>query len=288
MATGERVPTVRQRRIAADLRRLREKKGLSAEQVVSKFPALLNLPKLSRYENARSAVKPEIVEALLDFYECDEGLREVLLEIARQKDTRGWWKGYSDTINPLYTDLITLEAQAVEIKAFEWAFVPGLLQTPDYAAAIIERLSTVTAGGSSIDAMVDVRIARQRVLTRVESPVKLCAVIHESALVINAGEGVMREQLGRLAKMSRLPNIQIQVMPANARPNPGFNGAFTLLEFPQRALDLVLTSGMFRSSWIEDTTEVDTYRGCFHEIMAAALNVDDSLDFITQKRDELT
>ncbi|MFF0409679.1 helix-turn-helix domain-containing protein [Kitasatospora sp. NPDC004745] len=284
MATGERVPTVRQRRIAGDLRRLREKSGMSAEQVVSKLPDLLNLPKLSRYENARSAVRPEIVEKLLDLYECDEGLREVLLEIARQKDQRGWWRGYSDTINPLYTDLISMESQAVEIKSFELAFIPGLLQTPDYAAAIITKLSAVTTG---VDAMVDVRIARQRVLTRLENPVKLCAVIHESALAISAGDGVMREQLNRLAKLSRLPNIQIQVMPANARPNPGFNGAFTLLEFPQRALDIVLTSGMIRSSWVEDPTEVDTYRGGFHEIMAAALNVDDSLDF-TQKRDELT
>ncbi|MGW7700769.1 DUF5753 domain-containing protein, partial [Kitasatospora sp. NPDC054768] len=164
-------------------------------------------------------------------------------------------------------------------------FVPGLLQTPDYATAIISRLSAVTTG---VDAMVDVRIARQRVLTRVENPVKLCAVVHESALAINVGEGVMREQLGRLAKMSRLPNVHIQVMPANARPNRGFNGAFTLLEFPQRALDTVLTPGMVRSSWVEDPAEVDIYRGSFHEIMAAALNVDDSLDFIIQKRDELT
>ncbi|WP_179852730.1 MULTISPECIES: helix-turn-helix domain-containing protein [unclassified Streptomyces] len=274
---------MRQRRIAADLRRLRERKGLSAEQVVSKVPGL-NLPKLSRYENARSGVKPEIVEALLDLYECDEGLREVLLEIARQKDQRGWWKGYSDTINPLYTDLISMEAQAVEIKAFELTFVPGLLQTPDYATAIISRLSAVSTG---VDAMVDVRIARQRVLTRMENPVKLCAVIHESALAINVGDDVMREQLSRLVKMSRLPNVHIQVMPATARPNRGFNGAFTLLEFPQRALDIVLTPGMVRSSWVEDPAEVDIYRGSFHEIMAAALNVDDSLEFITQKRDEL-
>ncbi|MFI9157518.1 helix-turn-helix domain-containing protein [Kitasatospora aureofaciens] len=285
MATGERVPTVRQRRIAADLRRLREAKGLSAEQVVSKLPDLLNLPKLSRYENARSAVKPETLGALLDLYGCDEGLREVLLEIAQQKDQRGWWKGYSDTINPTYTDLISLEAQAVEIKSFELAFIPGLLQTPDYAAAIIGKLSNVTTG---VDAMVDVRIARQRVLTRLENPVKLCAVIHESALAISAGEGVMREQLNRLTKMARLANVQIQVMPASARPNPGLNGAYCLLEFPQRALDIVLTSGMVRSSWVEDPTEVDIYRGAFHEIMAAALDVDASLDFITQKRDELT
>ncbi|WP_181970572.1 helix-turn-helix transcriptional regulator [Kitasatospora xanthocidica] len=285
MAPGERVPTVRQRRIAADLKRLREKKGLSAEQVVSKLPDLLNLPKLSRYENARSAVKPDTLEALLDLYGCDDGLREVLREIARQKDQRGWWRGYSDTINPLYTDLITLETQAVEIKTFEGFFIPGLLQTPDYAAAIISRLSAVTTG---VEAMVDVRIARQRVLNRSENPVKLCAVIHESALAISAGEGVMREQLSRLAKMSRLPNIQIQVMPADARPNPGFNGSFCLLEFPHRALDIVLTSGMVRSSWVEDPAEVDIYRGSFHEIMAAALNVDDSLDFIVKKRDELT
>ncbi|MDH6134036.1 transcriptional regulator with XRE-family HTH domain [Kitasatospora sp. MAA4] len=284
MAANE-VPTVRHRRVALELRRMREEAGLSAEDVASRIPAM-NLPKLSRYENARVAnPKPDVVEGLLDLYGCEPELKTVLLEITREKNRRGWWQGYRDALNPLYTDLIGLEATALSIKAYEASYIPGLFQTRAYAETIIAKSPTNSA--SRVPAMVDVRIARQAVLTRAEDPLKMWAVIHESALSPNVGERVMAEQLDKLAGLSRHPNIQIQIMEASAPPHPGMSGAFTLLEFPQRNLDIVLTSGMITSDWVEEVEHVDIYRAGFNEIMAAALNLDDSLGLIVEKRDTI-
>ncbi|MDH6112402.1 transcriptional regulator with XRE-family HTH domain [Kitasatospora sp. MAP12-15] len=278
------VPTVRHRRIAAELRRLREEKDLSAEEVISRLPGM-NLPKLSRYENARVAnPKAEVVEALLDLYGCDGDLKTTLLEIAREKGRRGWWQGYRDALNPLYTDLITLEASAVGIKSYEASFIPGLFQTRAYAQAIFSKLSPNLAG---IPAMVDVRIARQAVLTRTENPLAMWSVIHESALSTNVGHGVMVDQLDRLISLSSSPNINVQIMDSSAPPHPGMNGAFTLLEFPTRALDVVLTPSHVASEWVEDPGRVEVYRVGFNEIIATALNLDDSLGLIIEKRDKI-
>ncbi|MBV2153471.1 helix-turn-helix transcriptional regulator [Kitasatospora sp. SUK 42] len=276
------VPAVRYRRIAAELRRLRELKNLSAEEVAAQVDGI-NLVKLSRYENARVQLKPDVVRALLDFYECDEDLKEVLVEILRDKRRPGWMAGY-EQLNPLYTDLIRLEETAVGNKSYESAYIPGLLQTRQYAHAII---SSGVIKKPSVEERVEVRINRQSVLTRSENPLKLWAVIHEATLSMSAAPGVMVDQLDKLLQFSQLPNIRIQVMPAVAPPHPGMTGPFALLEFRQRDLDLVLLSGMLSSDWVEDATQVDIYRAAFDEIMATALDLDQSRNLITQKRDTL-
>ncbi|MDH6115967.1 transcriptional regulator with XRE-family HTH domain [Kitasatospora sp. GAS204A] len=276
------VPTVRHRRLAAELRRLRESTGLSAEEVVSRIPGM-NLPKLSRYENARVAhPKADVVGALLDVYECDADLKAVLLQIVKEKPRRGWWQGYSDALNLLHTDLITLEASAIGIKTYEASFIPGLFQTRSYAQAIFSRLSRTPA---SIPAMIDVRIARQAILSRAENPVTMWAVIHESALSANMGEGVMVDQLDRLISLCGSPNIKIQIMESAAPPHPGMNGAYTLLEFPARALDVVLAPGHAGSRWEDEPERVEIYRAGFNQIIASALNLDDSHALIIEKRD---
>ncbi|MFD0398588.1 helix-turn-helix domain-containing protein [Kitasatospora sp. NPDC127121] len=276
------VPAVRYRRIAAELRRLRELKNLSAEEVAAQVDGV-NLVKLSRYENARVQLKPDVVQKLLDFYECDPELKEVLVEILRDRHRPGWVAGL-EQLNPLYHDLIRLEETAIGNKSYESAYIPGLLQTRRYAHAII---SSGVFKTPSVEARVDVRINRQSVLTRAENPLKLWAVIHESALTMKAAEGVMADQLDKLIQWSGLPNISIQVMPAFAPPHPGMNGPFTLLEFRQRDLDLALLSDMLASNWVEKPEHVDVYRTAFGEIMATALGLDESLNVIREKRDQL-
>ncbi|WP_371481177.1 helix-turn-helix domain-containing protein [Kitasatospora sp. NBC_00315] len=276
------VPAVRYRRIAGELRKLRELKGLSAEEVVAGVGGI-NLVKLSRYENARVQLKPEVVRALLDFYGCDEELKEVLVEILKEKRRPGWVAGY-DQLNPLYTDLIRLEETAISNKSYEVSFIPGLFQTRGYAHAIISMGVIKT---SSVEERVEVRLARQSVLTRAENPLKVWAVIHESALSMGAGEGVMADQLDKLIHLSRYPNVKIQIMPMVAPPNPGMSGPFALLEFRQRDLDLVLLSGMLGGNWVEDPDHVDVYRAAFDEIIATALDLDQSLGLIKEKREQL-
>ncbi|MFJ9951920.1 helix-turn-helix domain-containing protein [Kitasatospora sp. NPDC091207] len=276
------VPAVRYRRIAAELRRLRELKGLSAEEVAAQVDGV-NLVKLSRYENARVQLKPEVVRALLDFYECDAELKEVLVEILRDKRRPGWVAGF-EQLNPLYTDLIRLEETALGHKTYQQTYIPGLLQTRLYAHTII---SSAVIKPASIPEQVDVRINRQSVLTRSDAPLKLWAIIHESALAMAAAPGLMTDQLDKLLQFSELSNVNIQIMPAMAPPHPGMTGPFALLEFRQRDLDLVLLSGMLNSNWVEDPAHVDVYRAAFDEIMATALDLEQSHSLIKEKRDQL-
>ncbi|MFC8449473.1 helix-turn-helix domain-containing protein [Kitasatospora sp. NPDC057223] len=276
------VPAVRYRRIAAELKRFRELKGLSAEEVVAQVEGI-NLVKLSRYENARVQLKPDVVSALLNFYDCDPELHEVLVDILRDKHRPSWVAGF-EQLNPLHHDLIRLEETAVENKSYESSYIPGLLQTRQYAHAII---SSGIFKTPSVEARVDVRINRQSVLTRSENPLKLWVVIHEAALTMRAPDGVMADQLDKLIQWSSLPNITIQVMPSLAPPHPGMNGPFTLLEFRQRNLDLVLLSDMLASNWVEKPDDVDVYRNAFGEIMANALGLDESLKLIREKRDQI-
>ncbi|GAA2084638.1 helix-turn-helix transcriptional regulator [Kitasatospora saccharophila] len=284
MAAAQRAaaPQVRYRRAAVELQRLRKERGESASDVVAAI-AGMNLVKLSRYENAQVQLKPDVVKALLDHYECDPALAEVLLEGLRDNGRPGWVAGYGD-LNPLHQDLIRLEETAVGNRSYEQSYIPGLLQTRRYAHAIIASGVHQTP---SVEERVEVRINRQAVLTRATNPLKLWAVIHESALSMKVSDGVMEDQLDRLIQWSALPNITIQIMPAMAPPHPGMSGPFTLLEFPHRDLDLVLLSDMISSRWVEKAAEVETFRTAFDEIMATALGLDDSLKLIREKREQL-
>ncbi|MFE7595503.1 DUF5753 domain-containing protein [Kitasatospora sp. NPDC057512] len=158
------------------------------------------------------------------------------------------------------------------------------MQTRHHAHAII---ASGVINKPSVEERVEVRINRQSVLTRSENPLKLWAVIHESALTMSAAPGVMADQLDKLLQFSQLPNIKVQIMPSMAPPHPGMTGPFALLEFRQRDLDLVLLSGTLISDWVEDPDQVDIYRAAFDEIMATALDLDQSRNLIAQKRETL-
>jgi len=278
------VPAVRMRRLGTELRRMREKRGESGEFVAAAVG--MSQPKITRMENGRGA-KAEDVKTLLEYYQCAEELAAVLMEILRPTRQRGWWQGYADTLHPLYTDLITLEADASSIHTYEAAFVPGLLQTPDYTREIITKLNF--RPDFDIEANVDVRTARQAVLTRPQKPLEVWAVIQEAALKTKLGPGIMQGQLDRLLQLARKPTINLQIMPDDASPHPGMNGAFAVLGFPQsRDLDLVLLSTLLDSVWVDKPADVELYRAKFTEVTAEALPIEASLAFITETRDRLT
>lgn len=279
------VSTVRRRRLGGELRKLREARKLTAEVVAEATG--MSQPKLTRIENAHTAAKIEDVHKLLDFYGCDdEEYRAGLIAITKDGSKRGWWLSYRDVINATANDLIMLEADASTYKTYEPAFVPGLFQTPEYARIVIERLR-IRSGGT-VEDLVQVRMARQSILTR-PNPVQVWAVVHEAALCSNANRpDIMAAQLDRLLTLSRLSNVNIQVMPAGAAIHPGMSGAFALMGFPQRQdLDVVLAEGLMSSLWVEDPADVELYRAKFQEITAEALSVDSSLDFITAQRDRI-
>ncbi|CAN3979967.1 helix-turn-helix domain-containing protein [Kitasatospora purpeofusca] len=279
------VSTVRRRRLGGELRKLREQRKLTAEVVAEATG--MSQPKLTRIETAHTAAKIEDVNKLLDFYGCDDqDFRAGLIAITKDGSKRGWWLSYRDVINATANDLILLETDASTYKTYEPAFIPGLFQTPEYARIVIERLR-VRSGGT-VDDLVQVRMARQHILTR-PNPVQVWAVIHEAALCANANRpDIMAPQLDRLLTLSRLASVNIQVMPTGAAIHPGMSGAMALMGFPQRQdLDVVLVEGLMSSLWVEEPADVELYRGKFQAITAEALPVDSSLDFITAQRDKI-
>ncbi|MFI9323977.1 helix-turn-helix domain-containing protein [Kitasatospora aureofaciens] len=279
------VSTVRRRRLGGVLRKLREERKLTAETVAEATG--MSQAKLTRIETAHTAAKVEDVNKLLDYYGCDdEDYRAGLIAITKDGNKRGWWLSYRDVINSTTTDLILLEADATTYRTYEPAFIPGLFQTPDYARIVIDRLR-INSGGS-VEDLVQVRMARQSILTR-PNPVQVWAVINEAALCSNANRPeIMVPQLERLLALSRLPNINIQVMPIGAAIHPGMSGALTLMGFPQRKdLDVVLVEGLVSTMWVEDPADVELCRAKFQEITAEAMSVDSSLAFITAQRDKI-
>jgi transcriptional regulator with XRE-family HTH domain len=279
-------PTVRRRQLGAELRKLRDSKGLFLEDV--ERGTGIDSAKLSRLETAKSAAKlPDIVR-LLDFYEFEGDGRELLLSLAKDGGQRGWWLAYRDRLSPFNWDLVTLEDGASRIMAYQPSLLHGLLQTSPYARVAI-KATRLEDRGTPIESQIEIRMARQAVLTK-PNPPTFWGVIHESALMIRIDNvAVMRDQLDRLRHMSEMPNVEIQIMPANSAPHPGLGGAFTILGFSeQHDLDVVHTESLLNSIYVEDRAEVELYAAAFQKITAEAMPLDASLRFITELRDKIS
>ncbi|MFF3312538.1 helix-turn-helix domain-containing protein [Streptomyces sp. NPDC002952] len=280
-------PTVRTRQLGGELRRAREAAGRKGPDVA----ASLGWPtsKLSRIENGSLGVKPADLDALMDEVAMnDADKRDVLHAIARHGRQRGWWQTYKDTISPAYADLISLEDGAASLRSYQSTLIPGLLQTAAYARATLDALS-MTSTPDEVDALVDVRIARQSVLTRRE-PLELWAVIHEAALHprVKSNPRMMKEQLQWLLDRQSLPQVSIQVLPLDAGPNVGMIGSFAMLSFPETAdLDVVYLEHLTSALYVEDLTEVSRYGMAFERLRAAALPFDESADLIERLKDKI-
>ena len=278
-------PTVRRRRLGASLRGLRESAGLKLEDVETKTG--FTVSKVSRMELARVALKPGDVGRLLDLYKVEPGpKRDSFLQLAKEGGRRGWWQSYSEVLSPHYEDLISLESEASTVRTFEALLIPGLFQTSAYARSVITAVRPPTSA-ERVNALVEVRMARQSVLTRPEPP-EVWAIIHEAALKPRiSGSTLMHDQLQRLIDLAVLPHVNIQVMAESAPPHPGVAGTFTMLGFPERAdLDVVLVENIFNSMYVEDLAEVEAYGSAFERLRAEALPFAESLEVITQQKDK--
>ncbi|MFI0736399.1 helix-turn-helix domain-containing protein [Streptomyces sp. NPDC021225] len=282
-------PTVRRRRLGAKLRALRDALDLTLDDVAEKSAGRITVAKLSRLETAKSAAKAPDVEMLLDLYGgVEPELRAALLTLSREGGRRGWWHSYRGVLSPVYEDLISLEAESTTIRTWQVGAIPGLLHTGDYAREIIATTAMHAAVEAQVDALVEVRLARQAVLTR-EQPVALWAVIAEGALRNRcAGDGVMREQLSRLLLVGRRPNVNIQILPTDALLHVGQMGAFSILGFEEHVdLDVVHIESLASALYVEAREDVAVYRDAFERLQAAALPVDASAERIAEIREEL-
>jgi transcriptional regulator with XRE-family HTH domain len=276
---GAQSPTVRRRRLALELRRLREAARLTCEEVADRLEC--SASKISRMETGRVSVSPRDVRDMLEIYGVPEEQRESLVQLARDSRQKGWWHAYSDTIQPQFATYLGLESAASEIRIYEVSLIPNLLQTEDYARTVIGA-GMVNSAYEDIERRVELLMARQPVLTRADPP-KLWAVLDEAALRRRVGGGgLMRLQLEYLLEMASLPNVALQVIPFGGGAHPAMGRPFVILVFPERVdTDVVYLEDLTSALYVEDGDEVDRYNVFFNHLRATALSFDDSSALIT-------
>jgi transcriptional regulator with XRE-family HTH domain len=267
-------PTVRRRRLAAELREIRESKGKSGDAVAA---ALRWSPsKISRYERARTGLQPREVERLLDYYEITGSRRELLLALAEDAAQKGWWEDFADSLSPDYQQFIGLEHEASSIAIWHLDVVTGLLQTQAYARHIISSYSRVEPiAPGLVERMVRVRMRRQQVLDR-ESGLQLSVVLDESVLRRRVGDDrVMYEQLQRLAREADRPNLTLQILPLDAE-HPFFGDSFVIFQFgpdDDAMLHDVVSAEHLRSGFsVEGERETYLHRIAFQMLADASLD----------------
>jgi transcriptional regulator with XRE-family HTH domain len=275
---AEHSPTVRRRRLALELRRLREAARLTCEEVAEHLEC--STSKVSRIETGRVSVSPRDVRDMLDLYGVSAQEGASLVQLARDSRQKGWWHAYSDTIEPRFATYIGLESAASEIRIYEVTLIPALLQTEDYARTVIAA-GTVGGDHDGVERNVALLMARQPPLTS-DDPPRLWAVLDEAALRRTVGgAGLMRLQLDHLLDLSRLPNVAIQVIPFGAGAHPAMGRPFVILAFPERAdPDVVYLEDLTSALYVEDVDEVDRYNMFFNHLRATALSFEDSAALI--------
>ena len=250
-------PTVQRLVLGGHLRRLREEASITTEQAAGAIRG--SHSKISRMEHGRVGFKDRDIADLLTLYGVTSGEeREVLLKLAREANTPGWWQGYSDILPHWVEPYFGLEAAASIIRIYELQFVPGLLQTADYARAII-RLGNASTE-EDVTRRAEARIARQEILTR-ENPPRLWAVMDDGALRRSiGGKAVMREQIRHLARMCEHPAVTLQILPFQVGGHPAMGGPFTILRYSEPDLrDVVYIEQLTSALYLDKAAEVDSY-----------------------------
>ncbi|MBO2440071.1 helix-turn-helix domain-containing protein [Actinomadura nitritigenes] len=279
-----RGPNVRQRRLAAELRRLREQKGLTGDDVAERLA--WSTAKVSRLENARTGAKIDDIHALIDLYDIAESHRSELIALAHDAAEKGWWEGYRELPGG-YSALIALEDEANKITQWETYIVPGLLQTEAYARATISGLHLFdTVPPREIDRRVEVRMRRQGILHRAE-PVEYTVLLDESVLQRLVGDhAVMRAQLDHLLEVAEMPNVTLRVLRLGVA-HPLMEASFQLLEFdPVHDVvfpDIVHTESLTVSQFLDEKI-THMYRLAFGGMARVALDSAESMEFIAQAR----
>ena len=277
-------PTVRRRRLAAELRLLRDLSGRTGDQVAEELG--WSPSKVSRYEKARTGLKPADVRKLLDLYHVDAPHREELLALAKEATRKGWWEAYADTLPEEFAALIGMEAEASSSWQWNVELVPGLLQTAEYARQVNSGYQGVAAiPPVQMERRLEAWLARQQVLNR-DPPFELLVVLDESVLLRKLAEtSVMRAQLEWLMETSRLPNVTLRVRRLGEHYTI-MTGSFSLLRFGQAREttmpDVVYSEHLRSNLYIEDVTDTYLYSLAFTRLAEESLEPAESLKLISR------
>ncbi|MEV6245742.1 helix-turn-helix transcriptional regulator [Streptomyces sp. NPDC051742] len=272
-------PTVRRRRLGQELRKLREAKNMTAEQVAERL--LVSQSKISRLENGRRSISQRDVRDLCGVYEVeDDRMVDSLMQMAKDSRQQGWWHAFGDIPYSVY---IGLETDAESLRMYESQIIPGLLQTPAYAEAVISGAMPESTP-ADIDKRVTVRTRRQERIRDEERPLRLWAVIDEGALHrIVGSRQLMVEQLEHLLEQSHLPHVTVQVIPFEMGAHPGISGQYSILEFPDTSdSSVVYIEGVTSDLYLEKAQDVGKYSVMYEHLRAQALNVEQTREFIAE------
>ncbi|WP_271222459.1 helix-turn-helix domain-containing protein [Streptosporangium carneum] len=245
--------------VGAQLRRLREARGVTREEAGNAIRA--SHSKISRLELGRTSFKRRDVADLLTLYGVtDDAERATLLSLAEQAGVPGWWQAYGDVVPGWFDAYLGLEQAACVIRSYEVQFVPGLLQTEEYARAVIQ-LGRRDVTGPEVERRVALRMRRQELLHRRSNPPKLWTVIDETALRrLIGGPATMRAQIEHLIRVSELPQVTVQIMPLCAGAHPGAAGPITILRFPEGELpDVVYLEQLAGALYLDKPAETERY-----------------------------
>jgi transcriptional regulator with XRE-family HTH domain len=267
-------PTVQRRRLASELRKLREAADLTIEQAATE--AKLGKSTLSRIENALVGVQPRTVAGLLKLYGVAEADAAGLVQLARDARQHGWWYDYTGTMPKWFAGYVAFEDEATELKMYDIQLVNGLFQTPDYARAMI-RAHFPEDSADKIEERVELRMARQKILERADPP-RIWVVLDEAALARPiGGPQVMTTQFSRLADASQLPTVTIQVLPFSQGAHAGMGVGFTIMDFaPASDPSVVYLENLSGALFLDRDYHVRTHGLAFDHLRATALSPADS------------
>lgn len=284
-------PNVRRKRLAAELRAIREGRGENLQTVVSALGLGWSTSKLSRYELGTGGLNPREVERLLDHYRASGALRERLLSLARAASGKGWWDAFSDVAPASYRDFVGLEAEASSVEVWHVEVVTGILQTERYARSLMAEYSSRVEpiAPARIERLVELRMRRKAVLEQ-EDPVSLIVVLDESVLKRQFGDdSVMYEQMQSLAADSAKPNVTLRILPLRT-PHPVSAESFVIFTFGpgNEAIlpDVVYTEGLKGGTYLEGPQETYVHRLVFNTLLGATLNADASRDLILRTAED--
>jgi transcriptional regulator with XRE-family HTH domain len=265
--------------LGSQLRRLREARGITRE--AAGYSIRASESKISRMELGRVSFKTRDVEDLLTLYGVtDETERTALVSLAREANVAGWWHSYSDVLPNWFPTYVGLEGAASLIRAYEVQFVHGLLQTEEYARAVVRR-GMKGASEADVERRVALRLERQKHLVAESAP-DFHIVLDEAALRRPYGDrAVMRGQLQHLIDISERPNVRLQIMPFSFGGHSGESGAFTVLSFPESDLsDVVYLEQLTSALYLDKPEDVAQYEGALKELQSDSPGPDESRDLL--------
>ncbi len=285
MAIG---PTVRRRRLGSELRRLRESQSIKLEEVADRLG--LAPSTLSRIETGKAPTRTAYLNSMLELYGVDDpSQRKILQEMAREGHRKGWWTVWDGVLPTGFGIYVGLEAEASSLRVYESQVVHGLLQTEEYARAIMTAVRRRQTP-DEIERLVQLRMQRQEVVLR-SDPIELWVILDEAVIKRTMGPPeLMRKQLDYLCEASSWPHVTLQVLTFGSGLHPALGGPFAIIEFPERFdPDVVYSEGVSGQAYVEERErEVRARSEAFDLLRATALPPADSFELIRKAATECT